>query len=72
MEFPGKLEKIEPGAFLGSGLERVTFPRSLRVLAQATFAKCKSLKTVVLNEGLETLGTDEYDSKGSMCYGVFD
>ena len=71
VEFSEGLERIELGAFLGSGLERVTLPRSLRVLAQAAFAKCENLKTVVLNEGLETLGTDEYDTDGEMRHGVF-
>ena len=32
---------------------------------------CKSLKTVVLNEGLEVLGTNEYQDNGSGYYGVF-
>ena len=41
-----------------TGVESVILPRSLRVLAQAAFARCKDLKTVVLNEGLETLGTE--------------
>ena len=41
-----------------TGVESVILPRSLRVLAQAAFARCKGLKTVVLNEGLETLGTE--------------
>ena len=49
----------------------MTLPRSLRVLAQAAFAKCESLKTVVINEGLETLGTDEYDTDGTNRHGVF-
>ena len=42
-----------------------------RVLAQAAFAMCKNLKTVVLNEGLEALGTDEYDTDGKNRHGVF-
>ena len=54
------LEKIGLEAFHKSGVECITLPQSLRVLAQAAFAMCKNLKTVVLNEGLETLGTDEY------------
>lgn len=71
VEFSEGLEEICLGAFLDSGLENVSFPRSLRVLRQAAFAKCERLRTVVLNEGLETLGTDEYSENGEIRHGVF-
>lgn len=35
-------------------------PASLKVVAQGAFARCKNLRTVRVNEGLEVLGTDEY------------
>ena len=47
-------------------------PLSARTIAQAAFAECKSLKTAKLNEGLEALGTDEYDNEGKPYYGVFE
>ena len=47
------------------------FPQSLRVLAYATFARCAHLNTVILNEGLEVLGTEEVDQKYSAYNGVF-
>ena len=50
-------------AFMESGLENVELPASLRTIAQGTFAKCESLKTVKFSEGLEALGTDEYPPK---------
>ena len=31
----------------------------------------KPLRSVVLNEGLEALGTDEYDEKGERYFGAF-
>lgn len=37
IRFPDCLEKIENGAFRESGLESVTFPASLRTVAQAAF-----------------------------------
>ena len=60
VELPEGLEKIGLEAFMESGLENVEFPASLRTIAQGVFSKCKSLKTVRFNEGLEALGTDVY------------
>ena len=57
--------------FRDSGVERVVLPASVRVVSQAAFASCGSLSAVVLNEGLEVLGTDDYSKNGSAFYGVF-
>lgn len=38
-------------------------------MSQAAFACCECLKTAVVNEGLEVLGTNENDDH--TCYGVF-
>ena len=46
-------------------------PQSVRTIRQGAFCKCESLRTVVLNEGLETLGTDEHPENGNYWYGVF-
>ena len=48
------------------------FPTSLRTIGQGAFAKCKSLRTAKLNEGLEVLGTDEYPMCDDMYHGVFE
>ena len=72
MQFAEGVERIEKAAFQETGLECVSFPQSLRVLSQGSFAKCKNLRVVVLNDGLEVLGTDEYDGDGDMTFGVFD
>ena len=71
---PDNLEKIDREAFVKSGLENIEFPASLRTVAQTAFYKCKSLKTVKLNEGLEVLGTEEHPDGDSnrMWYGVFE
>ena len=47
-------------------------PQSVRTIRQGAFCKCESLRTVVLNEGLETLGTDEYPEKDKVWYGTFE
>ena len=47
--------------FGGPGdIRTIIFPKTVRVVRQGAFYSVKSLKSVVLNEGLEMLGTDEY------------
>lgn len=72
MKLPENLEKIGIGAFSKSELSNIEFPASLRVISQAAFARCKSLKTVKFNEGLETLGTGEYTADAEEYYGAFE
>lgn len=71
LELPEGLEEIYFQAFAQSGVERIEFPASLRVLAQATFYQYMSLKAVKFREGLEVLGTDEHFNKGYAYFGVF-
>ena len=64
-----KLEKIGIGAFGCTGLKTFIAPRSLRTIAQGAFRKCEKLRHVILNDGLEVIGTNEHaDNK---YYGVF-
>ena len=42
------------------------------MVSKGAFYKCESLKTVKFSEGLEVLGTDEYDDDGGMYLGVFE
>ena len=65
------LETIGLYAFSKSGLESITMPKSVRTIHQGAFYKCASLKHVVLNKGLEMLGTDEY-LDNEMYPGVFE
>ena len=71
IDFPNSLEEIGLRAFRESGLERVTTPKSVKTIRQSAFCKCRNLRTVTLNEGLETLGTDEYANDGKPWCGVF-
>ena len=50
----------------------MTFPASLRRISHGALCECKHLRTVKFSEGLAALGTDEYDSDGSMFKGVFE
>ena len=73
VEFSEGLKRICDDAFFGSGLESVEFPTSLRAVSRGAFATCESLRTVVLNEGLEVLGvgqkTDEEQPEGEVFFG---
>ena len=70
--FSDGLETIDQFAFAETSLEDVELPASLRKIAQGAFAGCKNLKTVTFKDGLEVLGTDEYDDDGEMLCGVFE
>lgn len=50
----------------------MTFPRTVRSVRQGTSCKVESLQSVVLNEGLEVLGTNEYLPDGKRYPGVFE
>ena len=72
MEFPEGLEKIEARAFSESGIECVDLPSSVRTICGGAFAGCANLRSAQLNEGLETLGTDELTPEGEHYLGVFE
>ena len=53
-------------------IRTVIFPTMVRIIRQGSFYGIKSLRSVVLNEGLEALGTDEYKPDGMRYFGVFE
>lgn len=62
INFPSKLEEIESGAFLGTGIKSVELPASFkRFNGFDAFASCKDLEHVVLNENIEHLGKQFID-----------
>ena len=72
MGFSEGLERINRFAFSETDLAGAVFPASLRTISQGAFSDCKSLKTVIFNEGLETLGTNEYADSDKLYQGVFE
>ena len=70
--FSDGLETIDQSAFFETSLENVELPASLRKIAQGAFYKCKNLRTVKFNTGLEVLGRDEYHDDDEMWYGAFE
>lgn len=56
---------------LGS-IRTIIFPATVRTVGQGVFFKNQALRSARLNEGLETLGADEYDFDGEMGGGVFE
>lgn len=53
------------------GIRTIIFPSALRTIIQSAFYGIESLWKVVLNEGLEVLGTDELKPDGEPYSGVF-
>ena len=59
MSSNSSLEFIGIGAFQDSGIREFKAPSHLETISQCAFAGCKDLKSVVLNEGLQSLGMNE-------------
>ena len=59
MSSNSSLEFIGIGAFQDSGIRKFKAPSHLKTISQCAFAGCKDLKSVVLNEGLQSLGMNE-------------
>ena len=57
-----QLHTIHAGAFGASGLQEFIAPSSLRVIKTKAFANLDHLKTVVLNEGLETIEPKAFEA----------
>ena len=53
------------------GVRTIIFPRTIKIVRQAAFCEIESLLKVVMNEGLETLGTDELTLDGNLYLSVF-
>ena len=69
VEFNGDMKKVFGGP---DGIRTMTFPKVVRKIQQGSFHNIESLRSVVLNEGLEALGTDEYKPDGMRYFGVFE
>ena len=50
----------------------VVFPNTIRRVRNGLFYGAETLRSAVLNEGLEVLGTDEYQADGDLQKGVFE
>lgn len=50
----------------------IIFPRMIRIVKNELFYATETLRSVILNEGLEVLGVDEYQADGDLCKGVFE
>ena len=70
IDLPNCVEEIGLNAFRNSGIQYFTAPKSLKIIHQGAFYLCCSLCSVILNEGLEVLGTDEPLDVENV-YGVF-
>lgn len=54
------------------GVRTIIFPTMVRTVRNELFYNVKTLRSVILNEGLDTLGTDEYRPDGDLYKGVFE
>ena len=57
-----RVREIRDSCFASTALKTFEAPQSLRKIESGAFNFCDSLKRVVLNEGLETVGTENEES----------
>ena len=68
VEFGRDMKEIFGGPY---DIRTIIFPNMVRTVRQGAFRDVKSLVSVVLNEGLETLGTEEQSLNQLKFCGVF-
>jgi len=54
------VEEIGRGAFMGSKIEKLTIPKNVKKIGEASFAYCENLKSLVLEEGVEEIGSEAF------------
>ena len=72
---PEGTERIAPGAFRGSRVERVDVPGTVKTVAADAFRDCRNLRRAVLAEGVEELGEAAFAGCGAFgeeCVAVWE
>ena len=64
----GAILSRDTSEVLGGSVRTITFPATVGTIRQDAFCRAKSLLSVVLNDGLEVLGTDEQSHSGVFQY----
>lgn len=54
------VEEIGRGAFMGSKIEKLTIPKNVKKIGEASFAYCENLKSLVLENGIEEIGSEAF------------
>lgn len=68
VEFSGHMRTLFGGS---DGVRTLILPKMVRAVQQGAFYQVESLRSVLLNEGLETLGDDRYQRDRRMSFGAF-
>lgn len=66
INLPSKLKKIGRDAFGGSGLKRITFPKSLRTIGPYAFTGCDNLSEAIIPEGVTEIGESVFSECKSL------
>ena len=54
------IETLDSAVFAGTSITSITLPSSVKHIGQLVFARCSKLRTVNLNEGLESIGNQAF------------
>ena len=57
-------KELEGGAFMGSAIESVKLPSTLKRIEAETFTDCYNLKNIEISNGVEYLGKECFASSG--------
>lgn len=63
---PNTIRKIQPQAFRESGLTSIDIPSSVKEIIGAVFCDCSQLKSVVLHDGLLSIGSSGFSNCTSL------
>ena len=59
---PNSIECIQYGCFRKSNIRRVFVPKSVKSIGDDAFQNCRNLTSVILQEGLESIGNNWFNS----------
>ena len=66
IQLPESLRSIGVRSFADTKLQSITLPGSLQMIPEGAFYHCKELKTVIIKDGVRTLGKDAFRSCPSL------
>ena len=67
----GALAEIRHEAFAKTGIEEIITPRSLKIIHAGAFKDCECLQKIILNEGLQNIGSNQFSCVYDIDNGAF-
>ena len=68
--FPESVSIIGEAAFYGTNITSITVPSTIAEIGKDAFGSCRKLESVILNEGLVTIGNSSFSHGGLKSYNI--